>query len=1102
MKSKNIPELKEKTNFLGQIANFFIERYKISYLIVAGLLILGLMTYQAMPRESMPEVNMNVVLITTAYNGASAEDMENQITNPIEDALASVEGMDEMTSTSGNGISSIMMTFDEGTDMDATEVEINNLINRVNLPEDATDPNIIAYSTSDMPMMQMIVTGDYELTDLKQYGENLKSSMESVSGISEVTLTGGYDREIKILVDSETLMTYGLTSSDITNALNSADVASPAGTEAIDGENYSIRINEGFTSISDIENTIVSSNNNGTIFIKDIAEVVDSYAAPSSYAYQYMSGVNEESTPAVYLAVFRESGADMVVPAEAIKAIIAEGSPDLFPEDVSVMITADDAIEVETELNNVVGNAMSGFLVVIIVLFLFIGLNESLIVAMIMPLSLLVSIILLDYSGTTLNTLSLTGFIIALGLIVDNAIVIMENVDRLREKGLDRRTASKIGTNQVAPAVLAATLTTVGAFLPLAMMSGRIGNMIRVLPLTVVFTILASLIMSLSMTPTFCAMFLPKFKEKKKLKLVNAILSTGFVVVLALVAFSDKGIGILSILAAILFGGAMAIKSYLTLKNQDKGETEESGFIYKYSQWVRNVLSIAWKRWLIFIGASAVLVFSLMMVITGVISLEVFPTEEPDTIYINIDGPEGYLIEDTSAIVKEVEAELYKYSDIDAFNSSVGSDGEKSAVITIDLVDSEIRETDAFTLMDQFRADVADIAGAAITIVATTSQGPSANDIEIILAGDDFETMEMLGSQYEEVLSAIPGVVNPYLESNGGMKTMNIQVDDEKAAAFNLSAASISNEVRQRISGASAGTFTENNEAYDVRLYIDEDQIHSVKDFETIYFQSPTGQLVNFYDVASVNVEEGISTISHIDGDRVIKLIADVDPDYNTNEIMASIEEGVAGIPVPNGVSRTEGGGFADLGYTVNDMITSYIIAILLVYIILVVQFNSLVQPFVILISVPLALIGVILGLLLTGNNMGIYAMMGIIALVGIAVNDAIVLLDYNNTLRSQGYTRLDALVEAVKTRFKPVMSTSITTIGGVLPLAIKSASYGQLGYALIFGLVTSTLLTLLIIPIVLYTMDNGIEKITHIKIFRRAEDHEEEIIEFKEETV
>lgn len=1093
---QNIPELKERTNFLGQIANFFIDRFKVSYLIIIGLLIFGLITYENLPRETMPEVAFNMVMITTTYQGASPEDMENLITNPIEDAVGSVDDLTEMTSESSNGVSSIMMSFDEDIDMDGAVADINERINRVMLPDDATDPNVMNFNTSDMPMMQLVITGDYELTDLKQYGENLQSKMEGVSGISEVEITGGYDREIKIQVSSMDLISYNLSASEITNALRNADIAAPSGTESIDGENYNIRIDEGFTSISDIENTIVKSDSNGTIFLKDVATVVDSYSEPSNYSYQYLSDVGGESTPAVYIAVYRESGYDMVVPAEEIKEIIANGSPEIFPEDIAILITQDDSVEVEAELDNVISNALSGFLVVIIVLFLFIGLNESLIVAMVMPLSLLVSVILMDYSGMTLNTLSLTGFIISLGLLVDNAIVIMENVDRLREKGVDRKTASQAGTNQVAPAVFSATLTTMAAFLPLALLSGRVGNMINVLPKTVIFTIAASLIMSLSITPTFCSIFLPKFKDKRRWKMVNVVLSTGFVVVLSLIAFSDGGqIGLLSLITSVIFGGAMAVKGYYKLKHQDEVK-DDQGLIKKYSEWVRSVLLTGWKRWMIFGGASAILVFCIGLVVSGAIALEIFPTEEPDTLYVNIDAPTGYLLDDTDAIVKEVEAAIYTYGDVESFNASIGTGGENTATITVELVDDELREMSAFDIINDLRIDVSSIAGAEIVIDATTSQGPSQNDIEVVLTGDDFQAMEMLGESYEEVLAAIPGVVNPVLDSTNGMKDMNILINDEKASAFNMSASSISTDLRQRISGLDAGSYMESNEEIDVRLYIDEDEIHSVNDFQKINFTAPNGTLVNFYDVASIEIEEGMSSISHQDGDRVIKLIADVDPDYNTSEIMATFEANIAEIQVPQGVTLSEGGGFADLNDTVTDMLMSYLAAILLVYIILVIQFNSLTQPFVILISVPLALIGVVLGLLVTGNNMGIYAMMGIIALVGIAVNDAIVLIDYNNTLKKQGYNRLDAIVEAVKTRFTPVMSTSITTIGGVLPLAIKSASYGQLGYALIFGLITSTLLTLLIIPIVLYTMDSGIEKVKNIQLFRRTKNNEETIVE------
>ena len=1093
-----IPELKEKNNILGSIANFFIVRFRVSYLIVFAILVFGYITYQNMPREFMPEVSMKMIMVTTSYQGASAEDIENLITNPLEDAINSVDDLKEMNSTSNNGISTIGLTFEDSVDMKDALADINEKINKVKLPDDAADPYVLEFKTSDMPMMKMIVTGDYELTDLKVYGENLKSKIEGIPGIAEVDLTGGHNREIKVLISSTELLSYNLSVNDVSNALRNANVALPSGTEAIDGENYSISIDEDFVKVQDIENTVVRSDSNGIIYIKDIASVKDSYKEPSSYSYEYIRGDNEKSTPAVSLVVFRENGYDMVVPAEEIYKIIAEGSPELFPEDISVLITFDASEEVETELDNVLSNAMSGFLVVIIVLFLFIGLNESFIVAMVMPLSLFIAIYLLDASGMTLNTLSLTGFIIALGLIVDNAIVVMENVDRLREKGLDKVTASRVGTNQVGPAILAATLTTVAAFLPLVLMSGVVGNMIRVLPLTVIFAILASLIMSLSITPTFCAIFLPKFKDRKKLKVINIILSVVFIVILALIAFMDEGkISLLSIAAALLFGGAMGVKGFYKLKHQDSS-VKPKLMVDRYSEWIGRVLQSAKKRWMIFITAAIILILCLVSVITGVVKLEIFPVEEPDTINIKVEGPQGYLLNDMDIITKEIESYLYKYDDIKSFNSSVGygsgyqlSTAANKSTITVELVDNEIRDISAFDLLTMIREDVKYIAGVDIIVDATLTMGPSANDIEVILKGDNFDNLELLGSQYEEVLSAIPGVINSGLDSMDGMKNLTIKVDNQKAAMYKLTPAGISNIVRQRISGVKAGVLKDNSEEFDITLYIDENQIQSVKDFEKIYIPAPNGTLVNFYDVATLESSEGVSTITHIDGKRVLKLVADVDPDYNVKDIMKIFEKNIKDIKIPNGVSRASGGGFADLNETMISMLIGYFAAILLVYIILVVQFNSLLQPVVILVSVPLALIGVIAGLFITGNNLGIYAMMGIIALVGIAVNDAIVLLDYTNYLRSSGYNKLDSIVEAVKTRFAPVMATSITTIGGVLPLAIKSSSYGQLGYALIFGLVASTLLTLLIIPIVLYTMDNGNEKIKSIKLFRRSQNEE-----------
>lgn len=1086
-----IPELKEKTNILGSIANFFIARYRVVYLIVFAILVLGYTTYVNMSRELIPEVSMNMVMVTTSYPGASAEDIENLITNPIEDAISSVDELKEIKSTSNNGVSSIHLAFEESADIKDALADVNEKINKVKLPDDATDPYVVNFKTSDMPVLQMVVTGDYDLTDLKTYGENLKSKIEGVSGIAEVDLTGGYNREIKVLISSTDLLSYNLSVNDISNALRNTNIAIPSGTEEIDEENYSISIDESFSEVRDIENTVVRSDSKGIIYIKDVATVIDSYKEPSSYSYQYIRGDKKMSTPAVYLSVYRENGYDMVGPSEEVRKIIAEGSPELFPEDVTILMTKDRSVKVEVELDQVLSNAISGFLVVIIVLFLFIGLHESLIVATVMPLSLFIAVYLLDVSGKTLNTLSLTGFIIALGLIVDNAIVVMENVDRMREKGLDKVTASRVGTNQVGPAILAATLTTVAAFLPLVLMAGSIGSMINVLPLTVIFTIIASLIMSLSVTPTFCAMFLPKFKNNNKLKGINVILSVAFIVTLSLIAFMDEGkISLLSIVAAILFGGAMVLKGLYKLKYQDSS-VKPKLMVDRYSEWIGRVLQSARKRWMIFITATIVLILCLVSVAAGAIKLEVFPVEEPDTITINVEGPQGYLLDDMDKIIKEIENKLYEYEDIKSFNASIGNNSANKGKITVELVDTEIRDISAFDLLTMMREDVKYIAGVNIIVEANLSMGPSSNDIEVILKGDNYENLELLGSQYQEVLNSIPGVINLGLDSMNGMKNLTIKVDNQKAAMHRLTPASISNIVSQRISGVKAGVLKDNSEEFDITLYIDENKIRSVKDFGRIYFPAPDGTLVNFYDVATLESSQGVSTISHIDGTRVLKLVADVDPDYNVKDIMNEFEDNIKSIRIPNGVTRALGGGFADLNETVVNMIVGYLAAILLVYIILVIQFNSLLQPVVILISVPLALIGVIIGLVITGNNLGIYAMMGVIALVGIAVNDAIVLIDYTNYLRCSGYNNFDSIVEAVKTRFAPVMATSITTIGGVLPLAIKSSSYGQLGYALIFGLVASTLLTLLIIPIVLYTMDKGNEKIKGLKLFRRSQDEE-----------
>ncbi|OQX93625.1 MAG: hypothetical protein B6I17_02095 [Tenericutes bacterium 4572_104] len=1092
MSHNNITELNQKINILGKISEIFIQRFRVVYLLIFAMILFGFLTYLDMPREAMPEVSMNAISVSVIYQGVSANDIEELITEPLENILESTDGLDSMTSTSKSGNSSITLIFEENTDMDDAKTDVQSSVAGVSLPDGALDPTIMEFKISEMPIMSLTVRGDVSMTELKYYGELIQEEFKGVQGISDVVLSGGYTREIQLLINQSELTRYNLSMNTIKNSISNSEVSIPLSSMYLEGETFNLRIDESINTIEDIENIVIQGSKNSVILLKDIATVHDGFKTPTEYAYFYINEGEESKTsePAIYLQVYREDNYDMVKPAEEIRKIIENDINDLVNNQVDIVVTQDMSLDVSQELDTVLDSAISGFLVVIIVLFLFIGLRESLIVASVIPLSLLISVVLLDLLGMTFNTLTLTGFIIALGLLVDNAIVILENVDRLRDFGVDRVKSSIFGSNQVAPAVFAASLTTIVAFFPLLLMKGQIGEMIRALPLTIVLAIIASFFVSIIITPALTSRFLSKFKKNeqhnltisKKRKTINIIASSLFVAILSIAAFRDFGLW--SLLFGLVFGLIMFVKN---IKFVYIEKDESKSLASRYKQFLSSIISKGYKRVLILVISLLLFASSFTVLLTDRVAIELFPVEDPDLITISVIAPEGTWVNDTREIVYNIEDMLFKYDDIESFNSKIGNDnsfqlmrsgasGSNEAAIEVNL--KEDRNLSGLELLEILREECTKIPGATIIVDAAITQGPSSDDISLSLKGSDPDVLEDIGSAYYEELVTIDGIVNSEFSRVSDAKELVIQFDNQKASSYGFNVMTLSQDLRNKISGLKATTYTDNDNELDVTIYIDKDSITSIQDFEKLYFTSPLGDMVGFSDIGSVAIVDAVKSIDHEDGLNVVTITADVAPAYDLSAVNQEFNSKIAGITVPKGVEEATGGSIGDIQETMRSMLIGLAAAILLVFIILSIQFNSLHQPLVILMSLPLAITGVMFGLFFTGNNLGFYAMMGIIALVGIAVNDAIVLIDYINYLRSAGIDKKEAIVEGVKTRFTPVFATSITTIGGILPLAVFNSTYGQLGIALISGLITSTLLTLLVIPVIYYMMDSLVTKI------------------------
>ncbi|QEK11236.1 efflux RND transporter permease subunit [Crassaminicella thermophila] len=1075
---------KDPKNILGRISEFFIGNFRVVYLIIIAIFLLGFQAYITLPREEMPEITLPFATITTTYTGAAPQEIESLITDKIEAKLKNVDDVKSIISTSSNGISSITVEFEIGTDINDKVNDIRNEISEIenDLPKDSDMPIVKGFRTSDKSIMTLNISGDYDLTILKDIAENIQDEIEKIEGISEVTRTGGGDREIHIYIDSTKLATYNITIDQIRNAIANSNITVPGGDIELDGVQFNVRIIGEFTNIQEIENTIISLQNGMPIYLKDIAKVEDSYEKITSYSERYEKGISKDKTftRTIALSITRENNADIVGLSNQIKELLKSSKGSLYPEDIEVAISGDIAVEVEDKLNDVMGNALSGLFVVILVLFLFIGFRESVIVAFVIPLTLLTSFVLFKYNGMTFNTLSMLALILALGMLVDNAIVIMENIDRIRDEGLDVVNASKVATNQVAPAVFASTLTTMAAFYPMALTSGIMGEFLKTIPITIMFAIGTSFVVSIVVTPVLCSRFLSKHKKKirenkGKVELYKKIISIVFVFVISLFAFLEDGkIGLMSWVCATLFSGAMYIKQFKV----SNGVHETSKIVQKYTNMMDKILKSKTKRIGVVILGLSLFFVSLLSIPLGFLKIELMPITDSKSFTIDVELPSGYLLADTGEIVREIEEILLKYPEIDTIVSKVGSEGLRrssikainKAEISIDLVDEKERERSSNEIVNRLRKDLKKIAGAKITIKEERKGPSSGKPISIQLKGENLETLTKVANDFEKILKEIDGITEISNSIGDGPLELQFFVNKERASILGLDVKGISSEIRKAIQGIKISTFKENQDEIDIVVRTNEKQIQTINDLQKIYFTSNKGEKISFSQVVSLVQTKGFTAIEHDDLKRIMKVEANITRGSNATEVVREFQSKIKNYPMPNDVEVTYGGEKKDIQESFTDMFINMSIAILLVFIILAVQFNSLSQPMVILFSVPLATIGALIGLIITGNNFGMYAFMGIVSLVGIAVNDAIVLVDYTNYLRKQEYELMNAIKEAGRTRLAPVFATSITTIGGILPLALKELDYAQLGFALIFGLIASTVLTLIFIPI-LYSL-------------------------------
>jgi len=1085
----DIPELHEPMNILGKWSKFFVNRYRVVYLLVLIILVLGGTSYFTLPRELQPEVVLPFGHILTVYNGAAPEEVENLITDDIENAVSDVEDIKSITSYSGFGYSSVFIEFEQGVDIDEKISDLREKVSGIqnDLPADAETPTVGNFETNNSPIMIVNITGDMNLVDLKSVAENIATRLENEKDVQEALIIGGLEREISIIVDPNLLFNYGISIDTIKSSLSNSNINFPGGTITLDKKEYNLRTVGEFKDIREIEDIVISYDGYTPIRLKDIAIVKDDYKEVESYSRMSidLGSENPTSKQSISISVKKKKSADIIKTSGLVNDILKSERGTLYPEELNVYVSGDTAKYVRDQLGAVTNNALSGLFIVLIVLFLFIGFGEAIVVSTVIPLAILTALWLLKLSDMTLNTITLFSIVLAVGMLVDNGIVIMENIDRLRYKGLNAKEAAIVGTNQIAPAVFSSMLTTTAAFFPIALTSGIMGAFIRPIPITVIYALVSSFFMAITITPALCAIVLKRHRsqgitESPKFKKFKLIASVTFIGLLALLAFRDDGnIGLLSAVFAVIFSMMMLVKQ---LKGDKKAEEIE--FIQTYAKFLHKIISSKGKR-RIAIGLTVIaFLTSLALPISGMLKVNMFSADDSDRLYIDIATPVGTTIDITDRIVGDVEQQLLDIPEIESFVANVGITGADSfdsfggggggdptiGRIIIDLTWPKERDRTSMDIAAELRERIKGIPGGEIKITELASGPPQEAPIVVRLSGDDLDVLKKVTMDYEKALKNMHGTRKVSSSVSRGDMELQIVVDKLKASRYGITDIQVAMAVRNAVTGLKATTFRSNQDDIDIMIRTTGKNLTQKSDLSNIYVYTMAGQPVKLDTIASIKEVEGLRAIQHEDLKRRMTLTSEMHPGFNASVLTAEFKELVADYTLPQGVVVTYGGEIESVQESFTEMFRNMIVAVILVYMILAIQFNSLSQPGIILFTVPMAIIGVMPGLLLTGNEFGFVAFIGIVSLVGIAVNDAIVLVDYINYLRKNGYELYDAVTETGISRFIPVMATTITTAGGILPLSMKEKFFQPLGVALICGLMTATILTLVIIP-TMYTI-------------------------------
>lgn len=1043
---------------LKPIANslwgYFIHNRRMAVMIGLIFFIVGAYSFVQMPRESFPEIKNPRALVITAYPGASSVEVAEQVTSKIEQKIKNIETLKLVTSSSSEGSSQISVQFEANADLKESINKLKDAVDdaKVDLPIDATDPVIQELTFSDAPIVTYSFFGDLPYEQLLEVAKKIQDEFETVKGVESANISGEREKNVLISVRQEDMIQYGLSLRAISQAIKSFNLINPIGNIEIDGLVYRVSINAEQEAIEQLKTIPLAEHGGALIYLEDVADVQETFAEEKSRSRVSVNG--EPSSPGFSISIIKKNGANVIETGKEVESILVSAYENkLLPDTVKYIEFNNLAKENEKQFNDFMLNSLQTIVLIFVILFFALGIKEALIGGISVPLTFLISFTFLFLTGNTFNLIVFFSLILGLGLLVDTAIVMMEGIhEYLYKEKLSPLNAALKAVKTYRFPLLSGMLTTVAAFTPMLLVSGVTGQFFKYIPITVDVVLISAFIIGLFIIPAYAVILMKKKGDN--------------------------------------------LKENDNAKSSDiKRENLLSKFNKRYTSFLNHLLSKRSRRvsmWVITIVS-----FSLAMTLPslGLIKMEAFPPAESPSMLLNVEAPIGFTFEKIEPVIQQIEAVIQNDPDIESYVVNLGARGSQNfeditnssgshlANFILNFVDEKSLSKPSFVLASEYAQKLAFITNAKIEVPPLNSGPTSGSAIEVVVFGDDYGVLQKISSDLQSHLNQIgASQTDDNLFSSTAEFAFDFTNSYTKAVlkSQGLSVLDVAQEVRMAVFPTKVISLKQGEDDIDVNIqqkwtgY----KPHSLGEVNEIMIQNNRGDYIKLGQLAKPDASANLNSVNHYDAQRAITVSADIAKNFESADVVANLNDFLASYAWPEGYSYKLAGGNEENDQSIRDLMNSMIIGIILIFLILVAQFNSFKQPFVILLSLPLALIGVFIGFSIFQIKLSVPAVIGIVALSGIVINDAIVLIDrINENRRTGGMGLKEAILEAGPARLQPILITSVTTVLGILPISLTDSFWLSLGMAIVFGMIFSTILTLVIIPIFYYSTELKYEK-------------------------